>query len=113
MAYLLGKGTSRLLNARVARREIRLRVNGPAMLYAEARLLVSLDLADGATFAAWTELAAALTCTSYCGCNGITPIPEEVDASRLSTCLRFSLGPMSMYQTTVLLRPKKKGLTMK
>src|SRR5262245_51597225 len=75
--YLLGKGTSRLLNARVNRNEIHLIVNGPAMLYGSGRLLTSLDMADGATFDAWTRLAAALTCTSYCGRNGTTVIPIE------------------------------------
>ena len=111
--YLLGKGTSRLLNARVNRTEIHLLVNGPAMLYGTARLLTSLDMADGATFHAWGRLAASLTCTSYCGHNGKTVIPIEVDASRIGTCLRFSTGPMSMYQSLVVIRPKKNGKTMR
>ena len=81
--YLLGKGTSRLLNARVDKEEIHLIVNGPAMLYGSARLLTSLDMADGATFQAWTRLAAALTCTSFCGTNGKTVIPVTVDATRI------------------------------
>lgn len=110
--YLLGKGTSRLLNVRVKKHEIHLLVNGPAMLYGSARLLTSLDMINGATFHAWTRLAAALTCTSYCGFNGETDIPIEVETSRIGTCLRFSMGPMSMYQTLIVIRPKKKDQTI-
>ncbi len=113
VVYLLGKGTSRLLNARVNREEIHLLVNGPGMLYGSGRLLTSLDMVEGATFHAWTRLAAALKCTSYCGHNGKTVIPIEVEASRIGTCLTFSTGPMSMYQTLVVIRPKKKGKTMR
>lgn len=113
VVYLLGKGTSRLLNARVNREEIHLLVNGPTMLYSSGRLLTSLDMADGATFHAWTRLATALTCTSYCGHNGKTVIPIEVETSRIGTCLTFSTGPMSMYQSLVVIRPKEKGKTMR
>lgn len=113
VVYLLGKGTSRLLNARVNREEIHLLVNGPTMLYSSGRLLSSLDMAEGATFHAWTRLAAALTCTSYCGHNGKTVIPIEVETSRIGTCLTFSTGPMSMYQSLVVIRPKGKGKTMR
>ena len=41
VVYLLGKGTSRLLDARVNREEIHLLVNGPAML----RLWTFIDVA--------------------------------------------------------------------
>ena len=70
-------------------------------------------MADGASFHAWTRLAAALTCTSYCGHNGKTVIPIEVEASRIGTCLVFSTGPMAMYQSLVVIRPTKKGRTMR
>lgn len=113
VVYLLGKGTSRLLDSRVNREEIHLLVNGPAMLYGSVRLLTSLDMAEGATFHAWTRLAAALTCTSYCGHNGKTIIPIEVETSRIGTSLTFSTGPMSMYQSLVVIRPKKKAKTMR
>ena len=113
VVYLLGKGTSRLLDARVNREELHLFVNGPAMLYGSGRLLTSLDMTDGATFHAWTRLAAALTCTSYCGHNGTTVIPIEVEASRIGTCLTFSTGPMAMYQSLVVIRPKEQGKTMR
>jgi hypothetical protein len=113
VVYLLGKGTSRLLDARVNREEIHLLVNGPAMLYGSGRLLTSLDMVDGATFHAWTRLAAALTCTSNCGQNGKTVIPIEVETSRIGTCLMFSMGPMAMYQSLVVIRPKKKHKTMR
>lgn len=113
VVYLLGKGTSRLLNARVNREEIHLLVNGPAMLYGAGRILVSLDFIEGATFHSWTRLARSLTCTSYCGHNGKTMIPITVETSRIGTCLLFSMGPMSMYQSLVVLRPKKKNLTMR
>lgn len=111
--YVLGKGTSRLLNARVNKHEIHLFVNGPAMLYGAGRLLTSLDMADGATFHAWSQLAAMLTCTSYCGFNGTTVIPLEVETSRIGTCLKFSTGPMAMYQSLVVIRPKQDGKTMR
>src|SRR5687768_10298100 len=81
--YILGKGTSRLLDARVHREEIHLLVNGPAMLYGSCRLLTSLDAADGATFQAWTALCEALSCTSLCGLNGTTDIPIVVHTSRI------------------------------
>ncbi len=113
VVYLLGKGTSRLLNARVNREEIHLLVNGPGMLYGSGRLLTSLDMVDGGTFHAWTRLAAALECTSYCGHNGKTVIPIEVEASRIGTCLTFSTGPMSMYQSQVVIRPRERGKTMR
>ena len=113
IVYVLGKGTPRLLNARVNRDEIHFHVTGPGMLYSSARILTSLDMEDGATFHAWKRLAAALTCTSYCGHHGKTTIPVEVDASRIGTCLRFSVGPMSMYATQLILRPKKKGKTLR
>lgn len=113
VTYLLAKGTPRLLNARVNREEIHLLVNGPQMLYSFARLLTSLDMTDGATFQAWQKLSSALKCTSYCGQNGTTEIPLEVEASRIGTCLLFSLGPMAMYQSQVVIRPKKKGRTMR
>lgn len=113
VTYLLGKGTPRLLNARVSKNEIHLVVNGPAMLYGAGRLLTSLDIADGATFHAWTHLAAALTCTSYCGHNGTTVISIEVETSRIGTCLKFALGPMSMYQSLVVIRPKDGTKTMR
>ncbi len=112
VAYLLGKGTSRLLDVRVWVQEVHLLVNGPDMLYGSARILVSLDMTQGATFQAWTRLAAALSCTSHCGQNGTTAIPVEVETSRIGTCLRFSLGPMAMYQSQVVLRPKQNRLTM-
>lgn len=111
--YLLGKATPRLLDARVNREEIHLLVNGPGMLYGSGRLLTSLDMVDGATFHAWTRLAAALTCTSCCGHNGKTVIPIEVETSRIGTCLAFSLGPMAMHQSLVVLRPKKKGKSLR
>ncbi|HKA06821.1 MAG TPA: hypothetical protein VKD71_06150 [Gemmataceae bacterium] len=113
VVYLLGKGTSQVLDARVNREEIHLLVNGPGMLYGSGRLLTSLDMVDGATFQAWTQLAAALTCTSYCGHNGKTDIPIQVETSRIGTCLAFSLGPMAMYQSQVVLRPKKQHKTMR
>ena len=111
--YILGKGTSRLLNARVDTDEIRLLVNGPTMLYGACRLLTSLDAADGATFQAWNELATAFTCTSRCGLNGTTDIPIVVLPSRIGTCLEFGTGPMSMYLATVVLRTKKRGTTFR
>jgi hypothetical protein len=104
---VVGKGTSRLLEARVDKTAIRLYVNGPAMLVGSARVLTSLDFADGATYQAWQRLANALTCTSRCGQNGTTRIPITVATSRLGTHLEFSMGPMSMYQSTVILKPKK------
>jgi hypothetical protein len=110
--YVIGKGTSRLLEARVEKTAIRLYVNGPAMLVGSARILTSLDFADGATYQAWQRLADALTCTSRCGQNGTTRIPITVATSRLGTHLEFSMGPMSMYQSTVILKPKK-AVTMK
>ncbi len=112
VAYLLGKGTSRLLNVRVWQEEIHLLVNGPDMLYGSGRILTSLDVVGGAGFQAWTQLAAALTCTSYCGQNGTTAIPIEVETSRIGTCLRFSMGPMAMYQSQLVIRPKRARLTM-
>jgi hypothetical protein len=111
--YLLGKGTSRLLDARVDSEEIRLLVNGPAMLYGTCRLLTSLDAADGATFQAWTKLAAALQCTSLCGASGKTDIPVTVQTSRIGTCIEFGTGPMSMYLATLVLRTRKKRTTFK
>jgi hypothetical protein len=113
LEYVLGKGTSRLLNARVDTGEIRLLVNGPTMLYGSCRLLTSLDAADGATFQAWNVLGAALTCTSLCGLNGKTDIPIVVLPSRIGTCLEFGTGPMSMYLATVVLRTKKRGTTFR
>lgn len=111
--YLLGKGTPQFFPARVEREAIRLVVNGPGMLYGSVRLLVSLDMASGATFHAWSRLAGALRCTSYCGRNGTTPIPVTVETSRIGTCLAFSTGPMQMYQSLVVLRPKQKGRTLR
>ena len=111
--YLLGKGTSRLLDARVDSEEIRLLVNGPAMLYGSCRLLTSLDAADGATFQAWKALAASLKCTSLCGLNGKTDIPVVVHTSRIGPCIEFGTGPMSMYLATVVLRTTKKGTSLK
>jgi hypothetical protein len=111
--YVLGKGTSRLLNARVDSEEIRLLVNGPAMLYGSCRLLTSLDAADGATFQAWKVLASSLRCTSLCGLNGKTDIPVVVHTSRIGTCIEFGTGPMSMYLATVVLRTKKRGTSLK
>ena len=111
--YVLGKGTSRLLNARVETNEIRLLVNGPTMLYGTCRLLTSLDAADGATFQAWTALAAAMTCTSRCGLNGTTAIPVIAAPSRIGTSLEFGTGPMSMYLATVVLKTKRSGATFR
>lgn len=111
--YVLGKGTPRLLDARVDKEEIRLLVNGPAMLYGSCQLLTSLDAGDGATFHAWNKLAASFTCTSHCGANGKTKIPVVVQTSRIGTCIEFGTGPMSMYLGTVILRTKKKGTTFK
>jgi hypothetical protein len=111
--YVLGKGTSRLLDARVNSDEIRLLVNGPTMLYGTCRLLTSLDAADGATFQAWNQLAAALVCTSHCGLNGSTDIPVLVQPSRIGTCLEFGTGPMSMYLATVVLRTKVRRKTLR
>ena len=111
--YIMGKGTSRLLNARVETNEIRLLVNGPTMLYGTCRLLTSLDAADGATFQAWTALAAAMTCTSHCGLNGTTGIPIIAAASRIGTSLEFGTGPMSMYLATVVLKTKRPGATFR
>jgi hypothetical protein len=111
--YILGKGTSRLLNARVDTDEIRLLVNGPTMLYGSCRLLTSLDAAEGATFQAWNRLAAALTCTSHCGLNGTSDIPVVVLPSRIGTCLEFGTGPMSMYLAAVILRIRRRGVTFR
>jgi hypothetical protein len=109
----MGKGTSRLLNARVDTNEIRLLVNGPTMLYGTCRLLTSLDAADGATFQAWTALAAAMTCTSHCGLNGLTAIPVIAASSRIGTSLEFGTGPMSMYLATVVLKTTRRGATFR
>ncbi len=105
--YVLTKGSSRLMDARIARKEIRLYVNGPAMLFGSARILTSLDMPGGATHQAWKKLAASLTCTSLCGHNGKTKIPLEVATSRIGTHIEFSTGPMAMYQSTVVIKPKK------
>ncbi|MEM9174028.1 MAG: hypothetical protein AAGC67_02250 [Myxococcota bacterium] len=113
VAYTLGKGTPRILDIRLDREEVALHVNGAGMLYSSARVLTSLDLEDGATFQAWKKLASALKCTSYCGYHGKTTIPIEIETSRIGTCLRFSMGPMSMYSTAVVLRPRKRGGTMR
>jgi hypothetical protein len=110
--YVLAKGTSRLLPARVNKKEIRLLVNGPAMLFGSARILSSLDMADGATYHAWKKLAASLTCTSFCGHNGLTKLPLAVTTSRIGTHLEFSTGPMSMYQSLVVVKPRR-AATMK
>lgn len=110
--YLLTKGCSRLMDARVGRKEIRLYVNGPAMLFGSARILTSLDMPAGATHQAWKRLAAALTCTSFCGQNGKTKIPLEVATSRVGTHIEFSTGPMAMYQSTVVIKAKK-DMTLK
>jgi hypothetical protein len=109
----MGKGTSRLLNARVDTNEIRLFVNGPTMLYGTCRLLTSLDAGDGATFQGWSALAAAMTCTSYCGLNGTTVIPVTAVSSRIGTSLEFGTGPMSMYLATVVLKTKRRGATFR
>lgn len=109
----MGKGTSRLLNARLETNEIRLFVNGPTMLYGTCRLLTSLDAADGATFQGWTALAAAMTCTSHCGLNGTTGIPVVAVPSRIGTSLEFGTGPMSMYLATLVLKTKRRGATFR
>lgn len=105
--YVLARGSSRLLNARVGRKEIRLYVNGPAMLFGSARILTSLDMPAGATHQAWKRLAAALTCTSLCGHNGKTRIPLSIGTSRIGTHIEFSMGPMAMYQSIVVIKAKK------
>ena len=105
--YVLTRGSSRLMDARVGRKEIRLYVNGPAMLFGSARMLTSLDMPGGATYRAWKKLAASLTCTSFCGHNGKTKIPLQVATSRIGTHIEFSTGPMAMYQSTVVIKPKK------
>jgi hypothetical protein len=87
-------------------------VNGPAMLIGSARMPTSLDMAGGATYQAWQKLAASLTCTSYCGHNGVTKIPLQVATSRIGTHLEFSAGPMAMYQSTVVLTPRR-AVTMR
>ncbi|MBM3737339.1 MAG: hypothetical protein FJW39_16280 [Acidobacteria bacterium] len=111
--YVLSKGSSRLLNARVDKEEIWLFVNGPAMLFGSARMLTSLDMPGGATFQAWKKLAASLSCTSLCGANGKTKIPVEVKPSRIGTSIEFSLGPMSMYQSVIVLKAKQTGVTLR
>ena len=110
--YVLAKGTSRLLDARIGRKEIHLYVNGPAMLFGSARILTSLEMPDGATYQAWKKLATALTCTSYCGHNGKTRIPLEVATSRIGTHIEFSTGPMAMYQSMLVIKAKH-DLTLK
>lgn len=113
VGYLLGLGTPQVLDARVNREEIRLFVNGPGMHYGKAKILTSLDVMDGATHAAWTKLSKLLTCASYCGENGTTPLPITVEVSSVGCCLSFSTGPMTHYQSMVVLRPKKKDMTMR
>ncbi|ODB95109.1 hypothetical protein A3197_17235 [Candidatus Thiodiazotropha endoloripes] len=111
--YNLHKGTPQLLNARVTRQEIHLHVNGPGMLYGAVRLLTSLDMEDGASFHAWTRLAKTLKCTSYCGHHGKLDIPVELETSRIGTCIKFSVGPMSMYSTHLVLRSRSRSNTLK
>lgn len=113
LLYNLHKGTPRLLNIRVTRQEIHLHVNGPGMLYGTVRILTSLDMEDGASFHAWVRLAKALKCTSYCGYHGKLDIPVELETSRIGTCIKFSVGPMSMYSTHLILRPRSRSKTLK
>ena len=113
VVYLLGQGTSQVLDARVDREEIRLLVNGPGMHYGNVKILTSLDVMEGATHKAWTKLGKSLTCTSYCGENGTTPLPISVVVTSVGCCLSFSTGPMTHYQSTVVLRPNKKGVTLR
>ena len=111
--YTLCKGGASLYDARVNKQQIRLFVNGPGMLFASVRLLTTLSAEDGATAQNWKKLAAALKCTSLCGFNGKTEIPVEVQISRIGAHIEFSLGPMAMYQSVVMLRPKAAGKTLK
>ena len=111
--YTFWKGGASLYEARVNRQQIRLFVNGPGMLFGRARLLATLAAEDGATAQNWKKLAAALKCTSYCGFNGKTEIEIELKGSRTGTHLEFSLGPMAMYQSVVVLRPKAAGKALR
>ncbi len=110
--YVLWKGGPLLLEARTKSSEIRFRVNGPGMLFASVRLVTTLDALDGATAGALSKLARELRCVSKCGLNGVTRIPVEVKESRIGAHLEFSLGPMSMYQSLVILSVKT-GRSMK
>ena len=83
------------------------------MQFGRVKILTSLGVDDGATYGAWTKLAKSLKCTSFCGTNGKTPLPISVDVSSVDSCLSFSTGPLEHYQSTVVLRSKKAGKTIR
>jgi hypothetical protein len=103
ITYVLGKGAPGLLNLRVSAYRVHVVVNGPGMLYGRMRLLTSLGLHDGCTFARPSALASALRIVALCGNAGPAEVPVEIVSSRVGARVEFGLGPAGMYQSELVL----------
>lgn len=103
---VLGKGSPTLIDLNVASSELRILVTGPRMLYEGLRVLTTLHLLNGAHNRAFRALAGALSLEALCGEYGPVPVPIEVKPRRTGTVIELGVGPMSMYQSELVLRTR-------
>ncbi|HEU4406502.1 MAG TPA: hypothetical protein VFS43_14650 [Polyangiaceae bacterium] len=103
ITYILGKGAPGLLNLRLPVYRAHILVNGPVMLYGRMRLLTSLGLHDGSTFARLSALASALRVVALCGHTGAHEVPVELVSTRIGVRVEFGVGPAGMYQSELVL----------
>jgi hypothetical protein len=104
--YLLGKGGPSLLDLRVPTSAIRILVTGPGMLFEKLQLVTSFDLMTGCTVHSLRALASELEGLVFCGHVGPREVPIQAIAHRVGTTLEIGLGPVSMYQSELILRTR-------
>jgi hypothetical protein len=105
-AALLFKGGPSLVNLLVDASEYRIVVTGPRMLYERLELLTTLSVFEGCNVYRLEELALLLDAQVYCGAVGVEPAEITIETHRTGPTLIIGLGPMSMYESELVLRTK-------
>lgn len=103
---VLFKGGPSLVDLLVDAAECRIAVTGPRMLFERLELLTTLSMFDGCTVHRLRELAGLLEATVYCGLIGAEPAAVTVEVHRTGPTLQIGLGPVSMYESELVLRTR-------
>lgn len=103
---LLAKGGPSFVNLRVKVPQLRLVINGPGMLFESFKLISSLSSEMGFNLKNLAALADSFRVSVLCAHGGRQNIEAKVESDRTGGYLSLSCGPMSMYQSEMLLSSK-------
>lgn len=106
IVYVLRTGGPSLLDLCVDSNEIHILVNGPGMSFEYLNLLTSLALADGYSVDTLATFTEEIEIVAHCGHVGTTKIVPKQVPNLNSVQLQIGLGPMSMYESELILETK-------